>query len=131
MKFVIIGITDRPKPCFPPKVRVEFPWARAFSGGPRHHEMVADQLPKGSKWIDITVPLDKVFEQYRAVFADPHDILPPTIIIFASGDPLFFGIANTIRRKMPEAEITLYPATRCSCWPIGWSCPTTTCASCR
>ena len=110
MKFVIIGITDRPKPCFPPKVRVEFPWARAFSGGPRHHEMVARLLPKGSKWIDITVPLDKVFEQYRAVFADPHDILPPTIIIFASGDPLFFGIANTIRRKMPEAEITLYPA---------------------
>ena len=32
------------------------------------------------------------------------------IIVFASGDPLFFGFANTIRRKMPEAKIVLYPS---------------------
>ena len=36
-----------------------------------------------------------------------HPSLP--IIVFASGDPLFFGFANTIRRKMPEAEIVVYP----------------------
>ena len=29
--------------------------------------------------------------------------------MFASGDPLFFGFANTIKRKMPEAEIVVYP----------------------
>ena len=110
MKFVIIGITDNPETQLPPEAEAEFPWARAFSGGARHHEMVAHLLPKDCKWIDITVPLDRVFEQYRTIFADPHDMLPPTIIIFASGDPLFFGIANTIRRKMPEAEMKLYPA---------------------
>ena len=29
--------------------------------------------------------------------------------MFASGDPLFFGFANTIKRKMPDAEIVLFP----------------------
>ena len=32
-----------------------------------------------------------------------------SLIVFASGDPLFFGFANTIKRKMPEAEIVVYP----------------------
>lgn len=32
------------------------------------------------------------------------------IIVFASGDPLFFGFANTVRRKLPDAAITLYPS---------------------
>ena len=32
------------------------------------------------------------------------------IIVFASGDPLFFGFANTIRRKIPEAEVKVFPA---------------------
>ncbi len=31
------------------------------------------------------------------------------VIVFASGDPLFFGFANTIKRKIPEAEIVVYP----------------------
>ena len=30
--------------------------------------------------------------------------------MFASGDPLFFGFANTIKHRLPEAEIVLYPA---------------------
>ena len=32
------------------------------------------------------------------------------MIVFASGDPLFFGFANTIKRKMPDAEIVLFPS---------------------
>ncbi|MCR5709116.1 MAG: precorrin-6y C5,15-methyltransferase (decarboxylating) subunit CbiE, partial [Bacteroidales bacterium] len=34
----------------------------------------------------------------------------PEVVVFASGDPLFFGFANTLRRELPEAEITVYPA---------------------
>ena len=74
---------------------------RVFSGGKRHHEIVASLLPADAQWIDITTPLDAVFEKYQSIVSD--------IIVFASGDPLFFGFANTIRKKMPEAEITLYP----------------------
>ena len=32
------------------------------------------------------------------------------IIVFASGDPLFFGFANTIRKRLPEADVVLFPS---------------------
>jgi precorrin-6Y C5,15-methyltransferase (decarboxylating) len=78
-----------------------------FSGGKRHHEIVASLLPKDAKWIDITVPLDDVFEQYQSQRLMANCQQP--ITVFASGDPLFFGFANTIKRKMPEADIVVYP----------------------
>jgi len=144
MRFIVIGITDNPQPWFPPEVLEIIRNGRVFSGGKRHHEIVAPLLPEGAEWIDITVPLDKVFEQYsltpdpspkeRGVYSSFTDkttnnrssaglseaktnnspllargVGGEAIIVFASGDPLFFGFANTIKRKMPEAEIVLYP----------------------
>ena len=106
MKFIVIGITDNPNPWFPPEVMETIKQGRVFSGGKRHHEIVLPFLPSDAEWIDITVPLDAVFEQYYLRFS-VHDSLP--IIVFASGDPLFFGFANTIKRKMPEADIVVYP----------------------
>ena len=106
MRFVVIGITDHPKPWFPPEVMEIIKNGKIFSGGKRHHEIVAPLLPADAQWIDITVPLDAVFEQYQLT---PNTHHPSPIIVFASGDPLFFGFANTIRRKMPEADIVVYP----------------------
>ena len=106
MKFIVIGITDNPKPWFPPEVMDKIKQGRVFSGGKRHHEIVAPILPSDAEWIDVTVPLDAVFDYYYSLFT-LHYSLP--IIVFASGDPWFFGFANTIRRKMPEAEMELYP----------------------
>ena len=63
MRFVVIGITDNPQPFFPPKVLSMIRNGKVFSGGKRHHEIVASLLPKDAQWIDITVPLGKVFEQ--------------------------------------------------------------------
>ena len=85
---------------------------RVFSGGKRHHGIVASLLPENAEWIDITAALDAVFEQYKSLSEKMSKCLnvSPLIVIFASGDPLFFGFANTIRRKMPEAEIEVYPA---------------------
>ena len=99
MKFVVIGISDHPNPFFTPEVLEIIKNGKVFSGGKRHHEIVASLLPADAEWIDITVPLDDVFAKYTA----------NEIIIFASGDPLFFGFANTIQRKMPEAEMVVYP----------------------
>jgi len=80
-----------------------------FSGGMRHHKIVEPFLPQNAEWIDITVPLDNVFEQYiHSPFLLEEQ--GESLIVFASGDPLFFGFANTIRRKMPEAEVKVYPA---------------------
>ena len=109
MKFVVIGITDNPQPWFPPEVLEIIKQGQVFSGGKRHHEIVAPLLPANAEWIDITVPLDAVFERYA------HSPLllegsGEALIVFASGDPLFFGFANTIRRKMPEADIVVYPS---------------------
>jgi len=106
MKFFVIGITDNPRPFFLPEVLDIIHSGKVFSGGKRHHEIVASLLPADAEWIDITVPLDNVFQRYQQT---TNTNPPSPIIVFASGDPLFFGFANTIRRKMPEAEIVVYP----------------------
>ena len=106
MRFIVIGITDNPEPFFPPEVLEIIKNGKVFSGGKRHHEIIAPLLPQDAKWIDITVPLDNVFAQYQS---QTSNLKPQTIVVFASGDPLFFGFANTIRRKMPEAEMVVYP----------------------
>lgn len=115
--FIIIGMDDNREPYFPPEVLRHIRRGKIFSGGLRHREIVAKMLPEGAQWISITVPLDDVFAQYQHRFAAlaqetyAADAAPSaTIIVFASGDPLFFGFANTIRRRLPDAEIRLYPA---------------------
>ena len=105
-RFIIIGITDHPAPWFPPEVLDVIRHGKIFSGGKRHHDIVASLLPEGAEWIDITVPLDTVFEAYHHA---AHFSEGAPIVVFASGDPLFFGFANTIKRKMPDAEIVVYP----------------------
>ena len=108
-RFIVIGITDAPQPFFSPEIVEIINGGRVFSGGKRHHEIVAPLLPQGATWIDVTVPLEGVFTHYQS--------LPPTggvgeglpIIVFASGDPLFFGFAITLRRRFPEAEIRVFP----------------------
>ena len=105
MKYIVIGITDNPQPFFSREVLDIIRNGRVFSGGKRHHEMMAPLLPADSKWIDITTPLDAVFKEYQKLSAASC----PSMIIFASGDPLFYGFANTIKREMPEAEIVVYP----------------------
>ena len=134
-KFVVIGLSDAPKPWLEPKALEAIKHGKVFSGGKRHHEIVKDLLPSDAVWIDITVPLSTVFEQYEEYFNnslrsissqlgrtckhdDPRSSgksqlaisnYQSPIVVFASGDPLFFGFANTILREMPDAEIELFP----------------------
>lgn len=98
--FDIIGLDDNTNPRLVSEVKELIRSQQIFSGGIRHHTIMKPFLPDGCQWIDIKVPLDGVFEQYL-----PHE----RIVIFASGDPLFFGFANTLRNQLPEAEIKLYP----------------------
>lgn len=106
MKFIVIGITDNPNPFFPPDVSEIIKKGKVFSGGKRHHEIVAPLLPEDARWIDITVPIDNVFEQYSML---SEEIIEHTVVVFASGDPLFYGFANVIRQRIPEAEVVVYP----------------------
>jgi len=100
-RFVVIGMTDDREAWFPPEVRAAIAAGHVFSGGRRHHEIVAPLLPEDARWIAITVPLEAVFSQYAGL---------PEVVVFASGDPLFFGFANTLRRELPDAELTVFPA---------------------
>ena len=97
----VIGISDSRKQWFPPEVMDAIRNGSVFSGGKRHHEIVASLLPAHAEWIDITVPLDKVFEQY-----EHYD----HIVIFASGDPLFFGFANTVKRECKGIKMRVFPS---------------------
>lgn len=103
-RFYIIGLDDNRTQYFPPEVIELITTHRIFSGGIRHHEIMQPYLPDGSVWIDIKTPLDSVFEQYRYYEGKQ------SIVVFASGDPLFFGFATTIRKRMPDAPIKLYPS---------------------
>lgn len=96
----IIGISDSREQWFKPEVEAVIKNGKVFSGGKRHHEIMAEFLPEGAVWIDITVPLAGVFETYKQ-----HDEL----VIFASGDPLFYGFASTVMRECPDCAVTVYP----------------------
>lgn len=100
MKFIIIGLDDNREQYFAPDMLQYINNGKVFSGGLRHHGIVEPYLPVDAEWINITVPLDKVFEQYHS-----HD----EIVVFASGDPLFFGFANTIKKRLPQSDILLFP----------------------
>ncbi len=123
MKFTVIGIDDNPASVKRNLVFVEeeLRCARVFSGGKRHHTLVKDYLPDNHIWIDITVPLENVFAEYGKVFMEYADASGTkgagaaegaedgTIVVFASGDPLFFGFAVTLKRRLPQAQIKVYP----------------------
>ncbi|MBO4500559.1 MAG: precorrin-6y C5,15-methyltransferase (decarboxylating) subunit CbiE [Bacteroidaceae bacterium] len=96
----IIGISDDPSKELSGEAMDLIAGGRVFSGGKRHHELVARLLPEDSEWIEIRVPLNDVFTEYS---------LHPAIIVFASGDPLFYGFASTVMREMPDAEVHVYP----------------------
>lgn len=100
MNFHIIGIDDNRAQYFPPEVSDILQSHTVFSGGARHYEIVRRFLPQIHTWIPITVPLDDVFTQYRE-----HD----AVVVFASGDPLFYGFANTVMREIPDAEVKVFP----------------------
>lgn len=71
-----------------------------FAGGKRHYEKVKHLLPEGAKWTNIIIPISKLTDELTNNSSD--------WIVFASGDPLFYGIANTIKRDVNGANIKLY-----------------------
>ena len=76
-KFYIIGIDDNGQREFQAEVREIITTHLVFSGGKRHYELMRDRLPEQYVWIDITVPLEEVFEKYTAYCE---------VVVFASGD---------------------------------------------
>ena len=100
MIFHVIGIGNR-KPELSEHLLSLIQGQQMFSGGLRHYELVKHLLPADHHWIPVKSPLERLFESYGRI--------NQPIIAFASGDPLFYGMANTLRTKYPQAEIRTYP----------------------
>lgn len=100
-KFTVIGLSDSNEQFFAPEVLAAIRGGKVFSGGKRHHELVAHLMPAYAVWIDISVPLEDVYDRYL-----PYR----EIVVFASGDPLFYGLAVTLQREFPNAEIAVFPS---------------------
>ena len=115
-------MNDEKSPLFPDEVRRLISEHRIFSGGRRHRELVGELLPEGAVWIDIVVPLSDVYAQYRH-YDEP-------VLVFASGDPLFFGFTTTLMREF-EGRGPSPPSVRYRCWRTPFACRTTTCVSSR
>ncbi|PKQ62008.1 hypothetical protein BZG02_13795 [Labilibaculum filiforme] len=98
--FYIIGIPDQMEVSLSEEVIEVMKTHRYFSGGKRHRDLVASYLPGNAEWIDVVVPLEGTFQAYEPI-EEP-------IVVIASGDPLFFGIGNTIKRRFPEAKMKVY-----------------------
>lgn len=96
----VIGLSDSHRLWLTPEVTRIISEGHVFSGGKRHHEIIADLLPDEYTWIDITVPIDDVLQRYKS-FDD--------IVVFASGDPLFYGFATTLLGAFPNVEMKVFP----------------------
>ena len=115
MKFYVIGITDKPHPFFPPEVLEVIQSGHTFSGGKRHHEIVQEYLPEGAEWIDITVPLEKVFEQYKLSTVNYQlSSSLPLVTLSSSALPIPSNVYYLMQRSRSSP-----PSTPCKCWRIG------------
>lgn len=100
MVFHIIGIGNT-TPSFTAEQQQNIRNATTFSGGKRHYELVKNYLPINHQWIPIESPMSEVFEAYERISG--------IILIFASGNPLFYGFSNTLKKKYPDANIITTP----------------------
>lgn len=97
----MIGISNEPDYILPDAVRQLLPSHKVFSGGKRHYELVKKHLPAHHHWIDIQGNMPVLFEQFSQ-----HN---GPVVVFASGDPLFYGFAGTIQKFDPAATMKIYP----------------------
>jgi precorrin-6Y C5,15-methyltransferase (decarboxylating) len=100
MLYIVIGISDSPDFILQDEVKALLPLHHIFTGGKRHYELVKKYLPADHVWIHIKGDIGSLFDEYKQ-----HDV----VVAFASGDPLFYGFANTIDTYHPEATVKLYP----------------------
>lgn len=99
--FYLIGISNHPTPKWGDDVLELINTSTVFSGGKRHYELVKSYLPKNHRWIEISGKMDTLIQQYKTV-----DV---SVVVFASGDPFFYGFGNTLQRLLPHAQLKAFP----------------------
>ncbi|MES2872661.1 MAG: precorrin-6y C5,15-methyltransferase (decarboxylating) subunit CbiE [Bacteroidota bacterium] len=100
MKFHVIGIGNK-KLSLSQEMERLVKQHSCFSGGERHYQLVKHLLPEHHSWVAVKSPLEEVYRKYDETEQD--------ILVFASGDPLFYGYSNTLKNRYPKAQIYTYP----------------------
>ena len=101
-QYTVVGLPNQPLVALPPDIGRLMAAHTVFSGGRRHYELVKSVLPNPHTWISIGGDMTALFARYRAAGVP--------ILVFASGDPLFFGIVRTIQAHDAAATVAVYPA---------------------
>ncbi|MCD8432308.1 precorrin-6y C5,15-methyltransferase (decarboxylating) subunit CbiE [Tenacibaculum finnmarkense genomovar ulcerans] len=99
--FYLIGISNHPTPKLNDDVLNLIQESTVFSGGKRHYLLVKSYLPENHTWIEISGKMDFLINKYKKI--------DTTIVVFASGDPFFYGFGNTLQRLLPNAQLTATP----------------------
>ena len=101
IEFYLVGIGNHSTPIINDEVLLFIQNTKVFSGGKRHYELVKSMLPVNHTWIEISGRMDLVLQKYGET--------KKPIVIFASGDPFFYGFGNTLKRYMPDAKMESFP----------------------
>ena len=101
LKIWIVGISDREQVALPAQLDNRLDEVSWFAGGKRHYERVKHLLPENTRWVSVTIPLEGF---YKALCRQQG-----TGLLFASGDPLFYGIAVTLKRTFPAIKLEVFP----------------------
>ncbi len=99
--FTLVGLNDAAEPQFPNEVIQAIAAHRVFAGGARHKALIKHLLPLDYTWYTIKAPIDDVLHQL--------DGTQEPILVFASGDPLFYGFGATLQRTFPNADYRYFP----------------------
>lgn len=97
----MIGVANRAEACISKEAAALLPQYRVFSGGHRHYALVKQWLPAKHTWITIKGDMPALFAAYRQQQSP--------VVVFASGDPLFYGMLQTIQTHDATATISVYP----------------------
>ena len=99
-EFTVIGLPNRAS--FQPRSSIGrvLNTHTIFAGSERHHAIVREWLPAGHRW----VPLHCASSLLETALT-----LRLPLVVFASGDPLFYGIAGALRRAAPAVRLRVLP----------------------
>ena len=101
MHYIVVGISNNSQIELNDEVKSLLPVHKIFSGHKRHYETVKDFLPENHRWIEIKNDVLQVVEEYKKS--------NESVVVFTSGDPLFYGFANTLKKLQPEVILKVYP----------------------
>ena len=101
MHYIVVGISNNSEVELNDEVKSLLPVHKIFSGRQKHYEMVKDLLPENHRWIEIKNDMQQVLDEYKKS--------NESVVVFTSGDPLFYGVANTLKKLQPEVILKVYP----------------------